>query len=149
MRITLYFDGACWPNPGGRAAYGWHVRNAAGELLACGSGPISEPFHSNNVAEWEALRRGLTWLVPLARPGMSHLAIRGDSRLVIKCLNLKWRSKVPVLREKRDACRELLSELPCPWEARWMPREMNAFADALAGQHMGRESPRLMKPWPH
>ena len=134
MKVALYFDGGCWPNPGGRAAYGWHIRDLAADgdpLIACGSGEVIGAVRSNNVAEWEGLLAGLRWLSSCL-PELTSLVIRGDSRLVINTLTNRWRCKKPFLTALRAACREILDALACDWEAEWLPRQQNRLADTLA-----------------
>jgi ribonuclease HI len=133
MRAVLYFDGACWPNPGGQASYGWHLRELDNEanLIGAGTGAVNGPVRSNNVAEWTALLRGLEWVVSFV-PDLQHLRIRGDSLLVILALTGRWNLHKPYLKSIRKSCRELLREIGCPWRAEWIPRHQNATADALA-----------------
>jgi ribonuclease HI len=119
--LVLYFDGACEPNPGGVASWGW-VRLPEG-----GGGPIEEGCGivgegdgiTNNVAEYYALGHGLRAITDEGlRP--ARLTIRGDSKLAVH------------LAQLRDRCRELLQALGCEWSAVWIPREENTLADALS-----------------
>lgn len=133
----LRFDGSCWPNPGGRAGYGWVVTaHAPGgpAVIAEGSGPVDAPpggRTSNNVAEWHALRDGLAWVARLRVP-VDRLLVRGDSQLVVHQVNGRWACKKAYLEVYRRDCSALLAALPFPWEAGWVPRAENAAADALS-----------------
>ena len=129
MNFTLYFDGLCEPrNPGGIATYGWLLLDERGEVIQEGHGVEARgPKATNNVAEWSALEHGLRAAAAL-RP--ERLLIHGDSKLAINQLTGEWRTHAAHLRPYRDRCRELLKG--CDWQARWVPREQNAAADALS-----------------
>jgi len=75
------------------------------------------------------LERGLRAAAAL-RP--RRLEIRGDSQLVINQLRGSWQMNAVHLRPYRERCLELLRG--CQWQARWVPREENVAADALAKQ---------------
>lgn len=139
----LRFDGSCWPNPGGRAGYGWvlfvHDPENHDEpvVIAEGCGPVipaAGGTTTNNLAEWSGLRAGLEWMRCL-RMAVGRLLIRGDSQLVIEQLTDGMKCKKPHLRVYRDACRELLRSLPYGWEAAWVPRAENSHADRLSVIH--------------
>jgi ribonuclease HI len=143
--VVLSFDGACWPNPGGTATWGFVVRGPAG-LDDSGSGVVAGPDRTNNVAEWSGLEMGLRFLAanPPRTPGVK-LAIRGDSQLVVKVLNGEWASKSPVLTPFRDRCLDLLARLGLDWSASWVPRAENAEADRLTEEAWAAETG---KPFP-
>ena len=128
--LTLYFDGSCGPvNPGGIASYGWLLFQDSIEI-ARGSGvEACGPDATSNVAEWSALERGLRAAAAL-RP--ERLEIRGDSQLVINQLRGSFQMNAVHLLPYRNRCLDLLRG--CQWQARWVPREENVAADALAKQ---------------
>ena len=127
---TLYFDGACEPNPGGLATYG-AVLTAPG-LSASVSGVAAEgPAATNNVAEWCGLEKGLELLLGIKTAALTDLVIRGDSQLVIKQLRGEWGCRQLHLAVARDRCLALVSALGLGWSAEWVPREENAEADRL------------------
>lgn len=150
LTYELRFDGSCWPNPGGRAGYGWVLfvhdpeNHDEPALVADGCGPVTAPqggTTTNNLAEWAGLRAGLEWVYCL-RMAVGRLLIHGDSQLVIEQLTGGMKCKKPHLRVYLDACRELLQSLPYQWEAAWLPRERNDHADRLSvihgNEHRGR-----------
>ena len=133
--LILHFDGSCYPNPGGRASYGWHIdvehAGSSTDRLADGHGAVTDNPTSNNIAEWRGLEAGLRWLSCWRSP-VEHLTIVGDSQLVLNQLRGDWRCKKAHLGKLRDTCQKILSEAGWEWTATWVPREQNAEADALA-----------------
>lgn len=133
--LVMFFDGSCWPNPGGPAYYGWHVDSIAadGEVcpLARNRGDVTDRPTTNNVAEWRSLAAGLHWLTTILIP-IEELVIHGDSQLVIQQINGKWRCKNQQLAAIRDECHLLLKSIGCKWSAVWVPRAQNELADSLA-----------------
>lgn len=130
--LTLHFDGACEPvNPGGTAAYGFTISNDRGNLYE-GYGVEAEGNGAtNNVAEWAALKHGLTVLVESNFRGALH--IKGDSQLVINQLTGKYKCNKSHLMVLRDHCWKQV-ELMEKWDATWIPREQNSKADQLSRQ---------------
>lgn len=132
--ITLNFDGACWPNPGGRAGYGALVcRDDI--IIAKISGSIPAGETSNNVAEYAALIAALTWLFD---NGFDQEIIEacGDSMLVIKQIwgwpaGRKWKIKRGLYFENAQRAKELVSKFPLI-TGKWVPREENGEADLLS-----------------
>jgi len=54
--FSLNFDGSCWPNPGGKAGYGYVIHD--GDVTYTDSGIIGTgPEFSNNYAEFFALQK--------------------------------------------------------------------------------------------
>jgi ribonuclease HI len=128
--VSLFFDGACEPNPGGLATFG-AVLDGPG-LSAHLSGVAAEgPGATNNVAEWCGLEKGLEYLATHKPPGVTNLVIRGDSQLVVKQLSGEWGCHKPHLAAARDRCLALLSALGLDWLVEWVPRDQNAEADQL------------------
>jgi ribonuclease HI len=125
-RGHLYFDGASRGNPG-PAAIGW--------VLVSGDGIVAEAGErigraTNNQAEYRALIRGLE----AARDyGFDHLAIRGDSELIVKQVTGEWDANDPTLREHRVTARELLAGFD-KWTLSHVPRAVNDRADELANE---------------
>lgn len=148
MDLVLHFDGACEPNPGGVATWGFVVRQAAGELVYPGGGVVeTRERTTNNLAEYVALGKGLGRLLEMGfkdEPG--KLLVRGDSKLVIEQLNGNWQCNAPLLVKCRDRCRQLLADLGWEWRAEWVPRDQNAEADALSVAAYERHTG---KPFPH
>lgn len=130
-KLVLFFDGLCEPrNPGGIATYGWQLLDEQGQVIEEDNGVEARgPKATNNVAEWAALLHALRAAVAL-RP--ERLLIHGDSQLVINQLTGSWRMNAVHLRPYLARCLELLEAMGCDWQARWVPREQNAAADALS-----------------
>jgi ribonuclease HI len=138
LLLAQHFDGCCWPNPGGAAAYGWHVDvldAGAARPFAEGHGPVTDPDATGNLAEWRALEAGLCWLAHLTVP-VGRLRIFGDSQLVVHQLTGRWKCKTARLAAIRDECQRLLGRLAA-WDAFWVPRGRNERADGLAAEVIG------------
>eukprot|EP01018_Ginkgo_biloba_P040587 Gb_40966 [translate_table: standard] len=64
-------------------------------------------FESNNIVEYEGLLKGLH----LARTqGVDSLSIRGDSNIVIKHFENKWKVNSWALEDKRNKAKSLMNE---------------------------------------
>ncbi|KAL5566386.1 hypothetical protein UlMin_029550 [Ulmus minor] len=83
---------------------------------------------SNNEAEYEAL---ITGLELAASKGIKHLAIRGDSRLVIQQLKGEFAVKEPALTKYRAKAQQILHNFQA-FHFEHVPRSQNRYADALA-----------------
>ncbi len=126
---VAYIDGGSRGNPG-PAGYGVRVEDAAGRLV--------EEFHgalgvaTNNVAEYRGLLAALRWAVD---HGVTRLAIRSDSELLVKQMRGVYRVKHPNLQPLHREARTLAARLErVTFEH--VRRELNADADRLANQAM-------------
>lgn len=136
MRVEIWTDGACWPNPGGTATYGFvvvapgsHVDGySAGGLVLRGEGA------TNNVAEWGAVEHALAWLLTARIPGLSHVSLRMDSLMVANQMNGKWACKKQHLADARNRCKTLIRRLGVSGDVEWRPRAENVGADAVAAK---------------
>jgi ribonuclease HI len=128
--IVAHFDGSCDPNPGGLCSYGFVVWRDERKLTE-GSGVAAPPGLSatSNVAEYFGCIRALEWL-RYERSGES-IVLRGDSQLVLRQLQGRYKVRSPLLAPLYWRARELLGELP-NLSLEWVPRERNADADRLA-----------------
>lgn len=138
-RYVIHFDGSCWPNPGGTAAYGFTLA-VNGEIVEAAHGVIGTgPKMSNNVAEFIAAARGLAW-VRHAAPLPAHITVRGDSMLVIQIMSGKWRATQDKLYSDSyllcDNLRRELVEAGHEIEFEWLPREQNQMCDNLSKEHL-------------
>ena len=128
--IVAHFDGSCDPNPGGVCTFGFIVRRD-GLTLAEGRGVAAPPGPgaTNNVAEYTAAIRALEWLRDenTAEP----VLLRGDSELVLRQLQGRYKVRSPLLAPLYWRARELLGGLP-QVRLEWVPRERNTDADRLA-----------------
>lgn len=135
-RHTVWFDGSCWPNPGGRAGWGFLVtcndaliHKAFGEYI-----PTIHGETSNNVAEYQGLIHALTWLEKASMTRQPVLVL-GDSDLVIQQMFGRWRVKRGIYaRHAYDAMK--LRRRFSIIEGRWIPREKNHAADELSKQYL-------------
>lgn len=130
MRLTLYFDGAAFPNAkdvGGVRGIGVVIKDEKGNVVR----EVSEKLDglgSSNSAEYNALIRGLEEAKKL---GANELVVRGDSQLVIRQLEGKFRvtsEKIKPLYEKVATLAREFDRL----DLQWIPREENKEADALS-----------------
>lgn len=129
MRLVLEFDGAAFPNApeGGERFIGVVLKTPAGDKVK----EIADRLPgrgSSNTAEYEALIRGLQTARELA---CDEILVRGDSQLVIRQLEGKYRVKEPKLRPLFERVVKLAHEFE-RFEIQWVPREMNKDADALS-----------------
>lgn len=134
---TLHTDGACWPNPNGRATYGY-VLTLNYKKIKEGNGLIGEERGmTNNSAEYHAVWQGLLgFLDVIKEKSPAVLNIYSDSQLVVNMINKRSKGN----REKYyfkdyQITLNILSAIRqkghdvyfC-----WIPREQNQEADALS-----------------
>ena len=138
MNCTLHFDGSCWPNPDGLARYGFHFQRD--DLIVADHGEIGNgKGMSNNVAEFDALARGLRCAYFHTLVG-DRLLVRGDSQLVVKVMNRQWRTGADKLyfpffeqaMEAEKECYKYFSDI----SYEWIPREKNEICDELSKAHL-------------
>lgn len=144
-----WFDGACTGNGEENALthigvvlrYKGEVRAQISECAGAGT---------SNTAEWKAL---IALLEIAIEHKASPLTIHGDSQLVIKQIEGKYRVKKEHLKPLHQRALRLLIQLSGVKFA-WIPREKNAIADALSKGLMIQdkdhkspqsEQPRLIK----
>lgn len=136
MNVVIHFDGVCLNNGqvNAEAAYGWFaVNNDTLERVGEGYQDISEPFMTNNVAEYYGLIRAVEWIESAA--GVASARVYGDSQLVINQVFGSWQCNKDHLRTLRDRALESLDRLRSRNVAvtgQWIPREQNAEADRLS-----------------
>ena len=133
-RIRCWFDGGCGPrNPGGHATYGAVVRDESGKQIFVSSGYLGEgPQMSNNVAEYAGICAVMEFLI---ENGITQAVIYGDSKLVVKQMNRKWKARGGLYFETYKRAIQLRDKLRNVIIKR-IPREMNAQADSLACEAM-------------
>jgi ribonuclease HI len=133
--IQAYFDGLCQPcNPGGIACFGFAIF-AKGQRQYSEYGLASEPFTddaTNNLAEYSGLIKALEWLLENNYDNQK-IIVRGDSQLVIKQLNSKWKVKTPTLIPLHQKAISLLSKFK-DIKIEWIPRDINKEADKLTNR---------------
>jgi ribonuclease HI len=123
--LVVYTDGASNGNPG---------PSGAGGVIMTPAGEILEEFHeslgttTNNVAEYEAVRFGLTRALEL---GARKVTVRLDSELVANQLAGRYKVKDTKLIDRYLEVGKLISKLEfVSFET--IPRSENAHADRLA-----------------
>ena len=144
MIYKLYFDGSCkYKNDGscdmGMGAVVLDSRNnivyEQGWNTPAYDHKDDNGILSNNVAEYQALFRGLDVLSVKRPDGISELRIYGDSKLVIEQVQGNWKVKAAHLKKYRDSCVaqiKLYEKEGCKVSLEWIPREQNKLADRLA-----------------
>ena len=132
---TIHFDGSCWPNPGGIAAYGYTIDKSGVEIAAvAGLVPEADTQSSNNVAEFYALYAAVKAL-PLMNKG-DKVNVRGDSQIVINIMDRKWRPSTDKLYYDAYRMARRVVEMSeydgIEFEYTWIPREDNTRCDDLS-----------------
>lgn len=122
-----WFDGACNGNGDKNATtrigvllkYRGEVRGQISEHAGTGT---------SNTAEWKAL---IALLELAIEHRAEYLVVHGDSQLVIKQIEGKYRVKKPHLKLLHSQATRLLTQLTGVRFV-WIPREQNKWADALS-----------------
>ncbi|MDB5195129.1 MAG: ribonuclease [Parcubacteria group bacterium] len=138
MHFTLYADGGSRGNPGPAGA-GAVVFDNLGKRVAEVSDYLG--VATNNIAEYEAIIRGLKKLVETYAPDVVHstpLAIRMDSKLVIEQLKGNYKVKHPNLVPRYLEVKNLLARSFGTVTFEHVYRESNKDADALANRAMDK-----------
>ena len=120
-------DGGARGNPG-PAAIGVVLRDEDGRVLEEAGERIGDA--TNNVAEYRALLRGLELA---AEHGASELELIGDSELVVRQVEGRYKVKNAGMRELHDQVRRALAGFDS-WSIRHVRREGNADADRLVNE---------------
>ncbi|MEO6536506.1 MAG: reverse transcriptase-like protein [Candidatus Paceibacterota bacterium] len=138
MKYTLYADGGARGNPG-PAGSGAVVFDDIGKRVVDVSDYIG--VATNNVAEYEALLRGLKALRDEFAEGHfnhSELHIRLDSKLIIEQLKGAYKVKHPNLVPRYFEVKNILARSFPHVTFEHVRREFNKDADALANAAMDR-----------
>jgi ribonuclease HI len=125
-RVTVNVDGGARGNPG-PAAIGVVLRDD-GEVLEEVGETIGEA--TNNVAEYRALLRGIELA---ATRGASELELIGDSELVVRQVEGRYKVKNAGMKELHEEVKRALREFDS-WSIRHVRRAENADADRLVNQ---------------
>jgi ribonuclease HI len=134
MTICAWGDGACHPNPGGKAAYGIVIRETDAQghkkVLHTEGKFIGEGKQmSNNVAEYEALIASLKW-IRKNKLESEDIVILSDSMLVVKQMSKRMGVGHGLYSRCYPIARMLAFGLKIKFV--WVPREKNWQANALA-----------------
>jgi len=133
VEATLFADGGSRGNPG-PAASAAVLLDPEGDLLEEIGAYLG--VATNNVAEWTALILGLE---AAAKRGISRLAVRLDSELVVKQLRGEYRVKHEGLQPLYRRATQLLRAFG-EVEIRHVPRKQNAVADRLVNRLLDQEA---------
>jgi ribonuclease H / adenosylcobalamin/alpha-ribazole phosphatase len=136
MQFTLYADGGSRGNPG-PAGSGAVVFDSGGKRVVEVADYIG--ITTNNVAEYEALLRGLTALAAQYPEGYfehNEVLVRMDSKLVIEQLKGAYKVRHPNLIPRFMQVRNVLARSFPHVTFEHVRREFNKDADALANKAM-------------
>jgi len=126
-RITVNFDGGSRGNPG-PAAIGVVLRDGSGAVLQEVGEKIGEA--TNNVAEYKALLRGIELAASL---GASEVELIGDSELVVRQVEGKYKVKNPGIKPLHEEVKRTLRDFDS-WSIHHVKRAENADADRLVNE---------------
>lgn len=130
MAVELFFDGGCYGNPNGVATYGYVVYRDGMEVRK-EQGVVGEgEGMTNNVAEYEALLKGLQWIK--AQGWREPVTVRGDSELIIRQLAGKYKIRSATAKKYFPLVKGAAEGMNIRY--RHVPREENTIADALTKQ---------------
>jgi probable phosphoglycerate mutase len=136
MEFTLYADGGSRGNPG-QAGAGAVVFDTTGKRIIEVADYLG--ITTNNVAEYEAVLRGLSQLKDAYPEGYFanvKLTIRMDSKLVIEQLKGNYRVKHPNLAPRYFEVKNMITRHYPHVVFEHVRREFNKDADALANKAM-------------
>ena len=131
-KLTVNVDGGARGNPG-PAAIGAVVRDATGAVLEERGERIGRA--TNNVAEYRALLLGIELAAEL---GASELELVGDSELIVRQVEGRYKVKDATMRELHAKVQEALAPFES-WSIRHVRREQNADADRLVNTALDGE----------
>ena len=127
MHLMIRTDGGARGNPGPAAA-GAVITDADGEVLSARGYYLGET--TNNVAEYEAVLRGLQ---EAERLGGTELEIFCDSELIVKQINGQYRVKNAKLKTLHSEAMKRIQSF-AQVKVQHVYREENTVADSLVNQ---------------
>ncbi|HYE22965.1 MAG TPA: reverse transcriptase-like protein [Candidatus Paceibacterota bacterium] len=136
MHFTLYADGGSRGNPGPAGA-GAVVFDQGGKRVVEVADFLG--VATNNIAEYEAVLRGLVALKDAYPEGFfmhATVTVKMDSKLVIEQMKGAYRVKHPNLIPRHLEIKNLIARYFSTVEFVHVPRAQNADADALANKAM-------------
>lgn len=129
MRAILNTDGGARGNPG-PSGIGVVLKDESGQVLATVARGIG--IATNNVAEYTALIEGLELALSY---GVTELAVRSDSELVVHQVKGEWKIKDEKLRSLAVRARSLIETFEHA-DIDHVRRSDNSEADRLANEGM-------------
>ena len=136
--LKLYCDGGSRGNPG-PAASGYIIVDQLDQPVCQGGSFLG--VATNNQAEYESLKKGLTRAVSM---GIKSLHAYMDSQLVVRQVQGQYRVKNPDLQLLHKAIVELVAEF-VNFRISFIPRELNKTADAIVNQTLDNHSPETKR----
>lgn len=130
--IEIYIDGASRGNPG-PAGVGIYIRYHQGKDLVKKGEFIGET--TNNVAEYEGLRRALRWINKNHLSRNCALKVYTDSELLVKQMSGDYRIRSQNLMSLAIETRNLMKKFRSV-EFKMITRKDNKIADKLANKSM-------------
>ena len=135
--MTLYAatDGASRGNPG-ESGIGVIVRDGDGKVVLTVSAYLGKA--TNNTAEYTAL---LALLRRMATVPCTRLEVQADSELMVRQVNGIYKVKDAKLQRYCAEVQRLRKAAPYEFVLRYVPREQNKEADALANRGIESKEP--------
>jgi ribonuclease HI len=128
--VRGWFDGACWPNPGGHCGYGALVKRHDVPILSKAVYMGHGAHLSHEIAEYAGAIEVLRFLLSA---GIGSATVYGDSRMVIQQLNGLISPRHGAYVRHYHEARALRVQLPSV-RLVWISRGLNTEADALSRQ---------------
>ena len=133
--LKLYCDGGSRGNPG-PAASGYIIVNQLDQPVCQGGSFLG--VATNNQAEYESLKKGLTRAVGM---GVKSLHAYMDSQLVVRQVEGQYKVKNSDLQVLHKSVIELVGQFD-NFQISYIPRELNKTADAIVNQTLDNHSPQ-------
>lgn len=131
--LNIFCDGGARGNPG-PAAVGIVVKDEKGTVITSFSEKIG--VATNNVAEYQAVIRALTFLKQ-NQIKAKNIKFHLDSKVVAKQLSYEYKVKENHLKELLFKVRLLEQKVGGEVTYTFIPRELNILADSLLNQALG------------
>ena len=131
--VRMEADGGSRGNPG-PAAYGAVLFDAeTGEVIAQRAACLG--VATNNVAEYNGLIAGLE--LHAEHTPEAELEVAMDSKLVVEQMSGRWKIKHPDMKPLASRAHSLA---PFGTTYRWIPRELNTYADRILNEALDAEA---------
>jgi ribonuclease HI len=127
LKVIVNVDGGSRGNPG-PAAIAAVVQEPGGGVLEESAERIGKA--TNNVAEYKALLLGIERAAGL---GATELELVGDSELIVRQVEGKYKVKDATMKELHAEVKKALSGFE-DWSIRHVRRELNSEADRLVNE---------------
>jgi ribonuclease HI len=128
VKVVVNVDGGARGNPGPAAIAAVVQEPGGGEVLEESAERIGRA--TNNVAEYRALLLGIERAAAL---GATELELVGDSELIVRQVEGRYKVKDAMMKELHAAVKEALAGFE-DWSIRHVRREHNSEADRLVNE---------------